>query len=321
MQTIEKNGWIFQIQDGGEAVLTECSRGTPILMLPGWVDGHPLTGIEYDAFAHAGTIEAFQTDADHPAFSAVNGVLFDKNRQRLIRYPMDRRGEEYIVPAGTREIAHGAFAWSEQLQLVTLPDGICTVESRAFADCPALVSVNLPGSVVSFGHEVFSGSTLLREVNVPAGHPFLSRESCFLVDRKENTLLACLPGRGETELNAPEGIRSVDEYAFHGCNRLQKIHFHHGLRSLGRYAFYHCEALRTVELPENLRIIGTRAFSGCSQLKSLYIPDSVTSIEYKAFNNCEKLVLLVNKGSYADRYCRQFGFPCRHRVQWPWARQ
>ena len=63
----------------------------------------------------------------------------------------------------------------------------------------------MPGSIASFGHEVFSGSPLLRDVDVPEDHPFLSREGCFLVDRKENTLLLCLPGRGETELTAPGG--------------------------------------------------------------------------------------------------------------------
>ena len=320
MQTIEKNGWIFEIRDSGEAVLTECERGAPILALPGWVDGHPLTGVEYDAFDHAGTVEAFQTEANHPALTAVNGVLFDQGRQRLLRYPMDRRGEEYIVPAGTREIAFGAFAGARELKRVTLPEGVAAIEGRAFADCPALTKVQLPGSIASFGHEVFSGSPLLRDVDVPEDHPFLSREGCFLVDRKESILLCCLPGGGETALTAPEDLRFVDEYAFHGCVKLQKIHFHHGLRSLGRYAFYHCSALKTVELPANLRSIGTRAFSGCTELRSLYIPESVTSIEYKAFNNCDKLVLQVDKGSYADRYCRQFGFPCRHRVQWPWMR-
>ena len=201
-----------------------------------------------------------------------------------------------------------------------LPEGILSVETRAFADCPALKEVVLPASLEDFGHEVFSNCVSLCEVAVPDGHAFLMREGCFLIDRRENVLLACLAGTGETELVAPEGIRYVDDYAFRGCNQLEKIRFHHGLRTLGRYAFYHCRSLRSVELQEGLRSIGSRAFSGCSQLKTLFIPDSVTSIEYKAFNNCEKLVLLVDKGTYAARYCRQYDFPCRHRIQWPWQR-
>ena len=318
MQTINRNGWVFQIQDNGEAILSECAHGTPILTLPDCVDGHPLTGIEYDAFDHSGPIEAFRTSPEHPAFTVVNGVLFDRNLERLIRYPAHRDGDEYMVPAGTRVIAAGAFADADLVKRVIVPEGTSAVEMRAFAECPALEEVVLPASLNRFGHEVFSNCTSLREVRIPASHAFLKREDCFLIDRKENALLACLAGGGETELVAPEGIRYVDDYAFRGCNQLQKIRFHHGLRTLGRYAFYHCRGLKNVELQEGLRSIGSRAFSGCSQMRTLFIPDSVTSIEYKAFNNCDKLVLLVNKGSYAARYCRQFNFPCRHHIQWPW---
>ena len=318
MQTINRDNWVFQIQDNGEAILSECTEGAPILTLPDAVDGHPVSGIEYDAFDHAGPIEAFRVSPEHPAFMVLNGVLFDRQMERLIRYPAHRDGEQYAVPAETRVVKAGAFVGADVLRRVILPEGVISVEMRAFADCPALTEVDLPASLNHFGHEVFSNCTALCDVRVPYGHAFLKREDCFLVDRRENMLLACLAGGGETELVAPEGIRYVDDYAFRGCNQLQKIRFHHGLRTLGRYAFYHCRALRSVELQEGLRSIGSRAFSGCTQMKTLFIPDSVTSIEYKAFNNCDKLVLIVSKGTYAARYCRQYDFPCRHRMQWPW---
>ena len=320
MQTIEKNGWIFGIRDDGGAVLTECHTGTPIIALPSAVDGHPLVDVEYDAFYPIGGVEAFRVENDHPAFSVQNGTLFSRSRDRLIRYPDRRDGDEYTVPAGVRAIAYGAFAGAEHLKRAVLPEGILTVEGRAFCDCTELAEVVLPRSLQRFDHEVFSGCPRLKDVTVPENHDFLYREGCFLVDDREHVLLTCLAGCCPRQVEAPEGIRTVDEYAFECCDQLQKIRFHHGLRNLGRYAFYHCASLREVELQDGLRSIGGRAFSGCAQLRSLYVPDSVTSIEYKAFNNCDKLVLLVNKGSYADRYCRQFGFPCRHRMQWPWQR-
>ena len=318
MLTIDRDGYIFQIQENGGAVLTECEVSMPVLTLPAKIDGHPVIGVEYDAFDRAGAVEAFRVETGHPAFSVRNGVLFDLTGERLIRYPSRRDGEEYMVPEGTRAIEPGAFAGTGLLKRVTLPEGVTAVGTRSFAGCPSLVRADIPASVTDFGHEVFSGCAELSDVRLSPAHPFLQLEECFLVNRRENALVMCLPGACGTQLTAPHGIKTVDESAFYGCNSLQKIHFHHGLRILGRYAFYHCESIRVVELQEGLRSIGTRAFSGCSQMRSLYIPDSVTSIEYKAFNHCEKLVLQVNKGSYAERYCRQFGFPCHHRMQWPW---
>ena len=320
MQTINRNGWIFEISDSGEAVLTECEQGTPVLTIPAQVEGHPLTQIEHDAFDHGGRIEAFRVEEGQPAFATREGVLYDRSGEHLVHYPPHRQAASYQPPAGTKVIESGAFAGAKYLERVVLPEGVTAVQMKAFADCPALEEADLPLSLADFSHEVFRGSFRLRDVRVPEDHPFLYREGCFLVNLNEQQLLCCLPGGGEKELVAPEGIRYVDDFAFYGCNALQKIHLHHGLRTLGRYAFYHCSGLRNVDLPEGLRSIGSRAFSGCTAMKSLYIPDSVTAIEYKAFNNCDHLVLVVNKGSYTDRYCRQFGFPCRHHMQWPWER-
>ena len=321
MQTINVNGCVYEIGEHGAAVLTECVQGGPVVALPTAVDGHPLTGIDHDAFDHTGPITAFQAEAGHPAFSCRDGVLFDRSGEYLLRYPPSRAADTYAVPSGTREIGIGAFAGASALREVSLPEGLVQVGDRAFSECGALKSISLPASLKRLGHEAFRGSLMMSGIALPARHPFLRVEGCFLTDRAENTLLLCLPGRGETELTAPEGIRYVDDCAFYGCGRLERIHLHHGLRTLGRYAFYHCRSLKSADLPDGLRSIGSRAFSGCGELRSLYIPDSVTSIEYKAFNNCEKLVLQVNKGSYADRYCRQFGYPCHHRHHWPWQKE
>ena len=321
MQTINRNGWVFQIQDNGEATLAECMLNAPVITLPAFVNGHPLTEIEHDAFDHAGPCEAFRVEEGHPAFCVIDGVLFDRAGTKLIRYPHQRAADVYEPPAGTQCIGMNAFLGSRWLSCVILPETVREIGARAFAECPQLTDVRLPASLKAFGHEVFRGCSSLKEVWCPDGSPALVREGCFLIDRREGILLTCLPGNGETELEAPADIRFVDEYAFYGCNSLQKIHFHHHLRALGKYAFYHCASLRTVDLPEGLRIIGSRAFSGCTLMRTLYVPDSVTSIEYKAFNNCDRLTLIVNKGSYTDRYCRQFGFPCHHRIQWPWQKE
>ena len=318
MQTLDDHGWIIEIGEDQEAVLTERVGTAACLCLPIRVSGYPLTSIEPDAFDRLEALQAFELEEGHPSFSVRDGVLFDRTGERLIRYPMARMEDTYEVPPTVRTICAHAFLGAAHLRRLVIPEGVVSAEARAFSDCPQLVDVTVPGSLVNVGHEVFRGSFRLNGIQIAPDHPVLRLEGDCLVDNQERILRLCLPGRGTVSLDAPEDIRFVDDYAFYGCDALEKIHFHHGLRTLGRYAFYHCEVLKTVELPDGLRSIGSRAFSGCGHMKQLYIPDSVTSIEYKAFNNCSRLVLLVNKGSYTDRYCRQFGFPCRHRIQWPW---
>ena len=318
MRMISQNGLIFRIEDSGEATLTECGQSATVLELPAEIEGHLLTDVEPDAFDHCGPVEAFAVQAGCTSLRVRDGVLFDRTGVRLIRYPSGRTDREYMPPSGTGIIGFGAFSGAQALRSVLVPDGVHTVEGLAFADCAALENVRLPLTLEKLGHEVFRGCLSLARVQIPAAHPFLRVEEGCLVDTEEETLLCCLPGTAGLEVTAPAGIRYVDDYAFYGCRDLEKVYLHHGLRTLGKYAFYHCGALKEVHLPDGVRSIGTRAFSGCVRLKSLYVPDSVTSIEYKAFNHCDQLTLAVNKGSYTERYCRQFGFPYRHRIHWPW---
>ena len=59
-----------------------------------------------------------------------------------------------------------------------------------------------------------------------------------------------------------------------------------GLTSIGNYAFYGCNCLTSVLIPNSVKSIGKQAFYECSGLISVTIPNNVTSIGYAAFESC-----------------------------------
>ena len=40
---------------------------------------------------------------------SIDGVLFDKKKEKLIGYPIGRKRSKYIVPKGVKEIGEGLF--------------------------------------------------------------------------------------------------------------------------------------------------------------------------------------------------------------------
>ena len=56
--------------------------------------------------------------------------------------------------------------------------------------------------------------------------------------------------------------------------------------------------------------IGLEAFRGCHGLASVTIPASVTEIGEDAFYGCAEgeIVITVEKGSYAEEYCKDSGW-------------
>jgi hypothetical protein len=75
------------------------------------------------------------------------------------------------------------------------------------------------------------------------------------------------------------------------------------------WVFYKCGDLTRVTIPDGVISIGLATFQNCERLFCVTIPDSVTCIEIEAFSGCEKLQLLVNEGSTAEEYAKEFSIP------------
>lgn len=57
------------------------------------------------------------------------------------------------------------------------------------------------------------------------------------------------------EIVIPEGITTIEENAFEGCDNLTSITFPCSLKHIGRNAFADCKQLKTVVLPESISTI------------------------------------------------------------------
>jgi hypothetical protein len=87
----------------------------------------------------------------------------------------------------------------------------------------------------------------------------------------------------------PQGVTSVDEFTFHGCQNLRSVTIPSSVECIGHCAFEGCSALNSVTIPPSVTHIGQFAFLGCSSLSSVTIPSSVTNIELSAFKLCNAL--------------------------------
>ena len=112
----------------------------------------------------------------------------------------------------------------------------------------------------------------------------MSDPSDFVI---ENGVLTKYTGPGG-DVVIPEGVTSIGDGAFCGCNSLTSVTIPDGVTSIGDRAFQWCTNLTNVSLPESLTSIGNRAFYGCS-LTNVTIPASVTSIGVQAFQWCWNL--------------------------------
>lgn len=86
-----------------------------------------------------------------------------------------------------------------------------------------------------------------------------------------------------------EGVTSIGQYAFFGCESLKDIIIPDGLKMIGSYVFYGCRSLSTVTIPESVTSIGGYAFANCINLNYCTIPDGITGIQSSLFESCYAL--------------------------------
>lgn len=90
-----------------------------------------------------------------------------------------------------------------------------------------------------------------------------------------------------------DGVTSIGDYAFWGCNSLASITIPDSVTSIGASAFAYCRSLVSITIPDGVTSIGRSTFYGCSSLVSIAIPDSVTSISGSAFQDCASLTSIT----------------------------
>lgn len=87
----------------------------------------------------------------------------------------------------------------------------------------------------------------------------------------------------------PEGIETIDSYAFQGCSAITKIVLPNSLRSIEWYAFDGCKSLTEINIPDSIEKLPWYCFRNCESLKHINLPYSLKSILYNAFSNCYSL--------------------------------
>jgi hypothetical protein len=95
-------------------------------------------------FAVNTSLLSIHVDPNNPAYCSISGILFDKGKTELIAYPESRAGN-YRIPDGVQSIGEFAFAYSEYLTNVTIPQDVVSI-NKAFSFCTNLEGVYFEGN-------------------------------------------------------------------------------------------------------------------------------------------------------------------------------
>jgi hypothetical protein len=124
-----------------------------------------VTSMGDSVFFGCANLGAIEVDVLNPAYSSVQGVVFDKNQTVLIAYPGGRPGD-YTIPNGVTRIDSSAFAACAQFAGVVIPNSVTDIDYSAFYGCTGLTNVTIPDGVADLGWDTFYSCTNLASVSI-----------------------------------------------------------------------------------------------------------------------------------------------------------
>ena len=125
-----------------------------------------LTEIGWAVFFNCNFVFSFTVPENNPSFSALDGVLFNKDKTELIRYPAGHNRETYTIPNSVITIGDDAFRASSGLKEIIIPEGVKKIGWCSFYNCSGLEIVHLPDSITTIKNYAFS-YCYLTEINLP----------------------------------------------------------------------------------------------------------------------------------------------------------
>lgn len=129
-------------------------------------------------------------------------------------------------------------------------------------------SVTIPDSYVK--RYSFIGIDGITNINVSENNKYLKSIDGNLYSKDGKTLIRYAPGKSNTSFVVPNGVTSIDAYAFDSCNNLTSLVIPDGVISIGEYAFKDCNSLESLMLPLSLKRIENHVFDTCNNLNIYY---------------------------------------------------
>lgn len=216
-------------------------------------------------------LEEINVSEDNTAFSSENGILFNKDKTQLIKYPLNKEGESYVIPDTVTNIESYAFRYTK-LKNIKLDDALISIGDYAFESSIIEGNLIIPDNVTNIGSSAF---------------------------------YKC---EGLTSLKLGNKVSTIGNNAFEDCNHIKgDLIIPDSVTSIGSFAFSNCRSFDgDLIIGNGLQSILVSTFENDSNFRKATIGNKVTNIAYKSFTGFSDLWIDNTEGNvkfdsdYAD---------------------
>ena len=219
-------------------------------------------------------------DENNQNYCSINGVLFTKDKKKLVAFPCKREGS-YNIPIGTEVINPCAFCFSA-LEDIVFPESLKSIGEKAFLAMENLKEFTIPNTITTIGDGAFRDCINLKSVDI----------ECNIIEIPEGMFYNCI---SLNSILLPEDITSIGAYAFMRCEKLTEITIPSKVICIGDFAFAYTGLRRVTSLMETPCAISSSVFENPNLDPILYVPEQLVAT-YKEADNWKNFTQILPIG-------------------------
>ena len=225
--------------------------------------GKNINYVDADLFNYCSNLQSFDVEEGNTNYSAEGGVLFNKDKTKIVRYPIGKTESVYNVSSGVTKI-----------------------DEYAFYNCNNLIEVSIPKSVTSVYYNSFYECKKLQAINVNDDNTAYTSENGVLMNKNKTSINVYPSGKKESTYTIGKSISYVNAYLFKYCSNLQafNVEEENANYSAEDGVLFNKDKTRIERYP-------------VGKTDAYIINSSITDIGHNAFEGCNNVHITVAAGS------------------------
>lgn len=288
--------FLYEVNDQNEIVIQDYIGDEKNVVIPSQIEGRPVVSVAkcYGTYQtltipstvkkigsiYSSNLENIYVDNENKFFTSKEGVLFSKDEQELIYYPMGKKEELYKIPEGTILIGGN----------MSVTVGNTYYAPNPFYGNMYLKSLYIPSSVSEINADALKGMESLGNILVEQGNKnYITKDNILYKVDEENIKIEMVPNKIEGDVELLYGLTNINTYTFENMNNIE-----------------------SVVVPTTVKSISHNAFIRCNNLKKLVITGSTTELseindDNLSFGNAsDKLKVYCEYDTEAQKFARKW---------------
>lgn len=170
---------------------------------------------DVEMFADANNLENIYVNPENKYYTSVNGILFNKNKTELVKFPSAKNIDKYEIPENVLNISPYAFRKNKYIKTLHLPHTITSIHRHTFAHSK-IENINFHDNLKVIEECAFENAVGIKHIKF------------------EKSLL------------------EIHFSAFARCKNLESIDFGNSFPGITWWAFTECHKVNKVRIPDTV---------------------------------------------------------------------